>query len=310
MNFRRVKPVAGQEVYSCSMDLMKTSSEATSSGVALDSFKSSEEMSMRSMANQPKQPAEEIETSANCSLKQPPPIVSNGAVKSLRSLETVEPRMMENQSKQFKDITQTSASCCVLQNPSVAEAICPSTEGNHPKGSRPIRKVGAFTVYNSSSHDATFSRTVPVQGLMFQVPKTDFGISKSLDGKFDEHMIPLQCGHGCCEASSSEHSSHKSLLGPKFVEYEDFPTFSSLELTSLATDLNNIAWVRRDLENAGQVPGHANDQRVYAGTSLYVNAEENTKIDQFLFEGRNLFSGMTRDVASSEVTMPIFTLQA
>ncbi|KAI3470830.1 hypothetical protein Pfo_027493 [Paulownia fortunei] len=311
VNFRRSKPVTGKEVYNSSTDLMKASSEETSSGVALNSFKSSEETSIRSMANQPKQSEDTAETTVNCcSLKRPPPIVSSVAVKSLRSSETVELRMMANQPKQFEDKTQTTASCCVLKiNPPLAETIYPSAEGNHPAVSHPIAKVGAFTVYNSSSHDSTFSRTVPMQGSLFQVPKPNIGISKFLDSKFDEPMIPLQCGHGCCDASS-EHSSHSSLLGPEFVDYEDLPTFSSLELTSLATDLNNIAWIRRGLENAGRVSGHANDQRVYAGTSACVNAEENMKIHRLLFEGRNLFSGMTRDVVSSQMTVPTFTLRA
>ncbi|KAH6787258.1 hypothetical protein C2S52_006810 [Perilla frutescens var. hirtella] len=253
------KPESGWE---CTTELMRTSSEATSSGIALTSFKASEEMDMWSMKNLPKQSEVEAETTKNCPLKQPPPFISHGASISLRCSETVESTMMENEPKQFKDIAQTTKSSRVPEKPSIPKAISHSTEGNHLKGSHPVQKIGAFTVFNSSRRESTFSRTVPLQGSLLQVSKPEYGILKFLDSKFDEPFIPLHCGHGCCEASSSEHSSHSSLLGPEFMDYEDSSNLSSPNLTSLATDLTSISSIRRGLENVGEVRALASDQIV------------------------------------------------
>nr|AKV71958.1 R2R3-MYB protein [Rehmannia glutinosa] len=271
LNLRRSKPVTSQELYNSNIDSMRASSEETPSGLALNSFKSLDETD----GGKSKQSEDIAETSA-------------GVVKLLISSETME---------QFEDKTQITARCPVLKkNPSLVEKIHPSVEENHPIIYRPISKVGAFTVCKFSSHDSKFSRTVEKEESLFQLAKRDIGISKFFDGGFGEPMIRLQCGHGCCEASS-EHSSHRSLLGPEFVEYEDPPNFSSPELTSIATDLNNIAWMRKGLEKAGRILGQANGQRVFAGTSVCVNAEEIMKIDEIL-EGRDLFS------------RPAFTLRA
>ncbi|XP_057789035.1 transcription factor MYB25-like [Salvia miltiorrhiza] len=255
------KPDSSQN---CTTEFMRASSEATSTGPALTLFNPSDEMDIRLMENQPKQSEDEAETATNCSLKQPPPFLSNGAFKSLRCSETVESSMMDNEPKQLKDVAQTAKSSCVRHNPSIAEAISHSAEGNHLKDSDPVQKVGAFTVCNSSGLEPTFSRTVPVHG-----PLPEYGILKFLDSKFDEPLIPLQCGHCCCEASSREHSPrHNSLLGPEFMDYEEFSDFSSPNLASLATDLSNIASIRRGLEKAGEVCPLANDQLANYGTSL------------------------------------------
>lgn len=285
------KPESGQD---CSTELMRASSESTSSGLALSLFKPSEEIGTWSMKNQPKQSEDETKTTTNCSLKQQPPFLSNGASISLRCSETVESTMMETEPKQLKGTDPATGSSHVPENPSIPEAIPRSAEGSHLKGSHPVEKVGAFTVCNSSSRDSTFSRPVPQQGSLLQASKPEFGILKFLDSKFDEPLIPLQCGHGCCEASSSDHSSHNPLLGPEFVDYEDSSYLSNPNLTSLATDLANIASIRRGLETAGEVRAHANDRIVNSGSSLCVNVEDNMKIDRYLFEGRNLYSGMTR----------------
>ncbi|KAI3458613.1 hypothetical protein Pfo_015276 [Paulownia fortunei] len=311
VNLRRSTPVTVKILPNTSTDWMKVSSEETSSGGALNSFKSSEEVEMRSAENQPRKSEDKDQTTANChSLKPNLPNVTSGSVKSLRSLEIEDMRLMEDQRKQYEDKTLTSASRGVLkQNPLPAEIIHPSAEGIQPMVSRPVAKVGAFNVCNSSSHGSIFSGTVPMQGPLIQASKLDFGICKFLDGASVEPMIPLQCGHGCC-AASSVHSSHRSLLGPEFVEYEELPTFSSQELASVATDLNNITWIRSGLENTGKVSGHANGQIMPASTSMCMNMEENMKKDQFLFDGRSLYTGMTREVVTTQMTMPTFSLQA
>ncbi|KAL3647337.1 hypothetical protein CASFOL_008305 [Castilleja foliolosa] len=127
-------------------------------------------------------------------------------------------------------------------------------ETSQPAISRPVAKVGAFNIYNSSIHD------VEMQG------PVDSGMCKFLD---DERMIPFQCGHGCC-AGPIGHSSQMSLLGPEFVEYEELPNFSSQDFVSVASELNNIAWIKSGLENAERVFRHAGDKATPASNSMCV----------------------------------------
>ncbi|KAA8534130.1 hypothetical protein F0562_031677 [Nyssa sinensis] len=138
------------------------------------------------------------------------------------------------------------------------------------------------------------SSSVPMQGPLIQASKPDFGICKFLEGVFGEPMVPSRCGHRCCAASSGG-PSQSSLLGPEFVDYEELPPFSSHELASTATDLNNIAWIRSGLENAGTiVPENAADQRVSQSTTARMGVfEQSMKNDRFCFEeGRNKLMGM------------------
>ncbi|PIN07921.1 hypothetical protein CDL12_19513 [Handroanthus impetiginosus] len=222
-------------------------------------------MEMGSMANQPNISEDKNQTTANSySMKPNPPGISIEAVKSLRPLEVEDVRLMEDQLKQ-QDKALTHANCCTKQNPLPAET-------SQPMVSRPVARVGAFNIYNASNCDSIFSGRVPMQGPLTQASEVDIGKCKFLD----EPMIPLQCGHGCCAASNAHHSPG-SLLGPEFIEYEETPSFSSQELLSVASDLNNIAWIRSSLENI----------------SVCMNMEENMKNDQFLF------SSMTREVAST-----------
>ncbi|KAG8380774.1 hypothetical protein BUALT_Bualt06G0051000 [Buddleja alternifolia] len=168
----------------------------------------------------------------------------------------------------------------ILPNSSTTDWMKPSSEETSSGGplnsfksseesiiSRPVAKIGAFNLYNSSGHDSMNKRPL-IQG-----SKRDFGICKTIEGAFSEPVIPLQCGHGCCAGPTT----HSSLLGPEFVEYEEVPTFSSQELASVATDLNNIAWIRSGLENSGRV-------------SCQRMPEGNMNNDQFLLEERNLFT--------------------
>lgn len=80
-------------------------------------------------------------------------------------------------------------------------------------------------------------------------------------------MIPLRCGFGCCSTLCGGHFQ-SSLLGPEFLDYEEPPAFSSHELISIATDLNNIAWIRSGLENnCVRIPSNAIGQRMSQGAS-------------------------------------------
>ncbi|KAJ8443865.1 hypothetical protein Cgig2_032689 [Carnegiea gigantea] len=116
---------------------------------------------------------------------------------------------------------------------------------------RPVARVGAFNVYHSSFSSTTalpLPKPVPVRGPLVHSSQPDLGISRFLDGVQCEPIIPMQCGHGCCTTSGGGESS-SSLLGPEFVEYDEPPSFSSHELASIATDLNNIAWIKSGLDD-------------------------------------------------------------
>ncbi|XAR65886.1 hypothetical protein NMG60_11011880 [Bertholletia excelsa] len=135
-----------------------------------------------------------------------------------------------------------------------------AADKNHSTLSRPVARIGAFTVYNpltDSTTNSIFSRAVPMPGPLVQAVKPEFGICKFLEGAAMEPTVPLRCGHGCCE-NPRRSRPQGSLLGPEFVEYDELPSFSGRELAAIATDLNNIAWIRSGLENAGnQVVEHS-----------------------------------------------------
>nr|WQQ41726.1 MYB38 protein [Camellia japonica] len=190
-----------------------------------------------------------------------------------------------------------------------------AAEINRPALSRPVPHVGAFSVYNPPSSSRTgsiFSRIDPMQGPLIQAVKPDFGVRKFLEGVGVEPVVPLQCGHGCCEASNGA-SSRRSLLGPEFVDYDEPPPFSSHELATIATDLNNIAWIRSGLDSTGtQVVENAASQRASQDVAAQIGVfEQNLNHDNFRFEeGRNRLMGTMTDVMSSQMPMPTFALPA
>lgn len=305
MNRTRSTPAADQMLSDTCSDWMKASIEGTSTALPLNSFKSLEKAEMMMMAYQPKSSTDKTQTTAKCHTPNQP-IVSIGSVKPLRPSETEDMRVMEDQPKQYEGNTLTTASNYFqTPNPSPAESHHHSAKGIQPMLSRPVAKVGAFNVYNSCSHDTTLLGKVP----LVQASEPDSGLCKFLDRAPGGHIIPSHCGHGCCTAST-EKTSHGSLLGPEFVEYEELPTLSSPELMSVATDLNSAAWIRSGLENTGRPSGDGDGLMLHAGSSVLRNTEQNVRSDQFVLDGRNLFSGMTREVGSTQMTMPAFNLRA
>ncbi|KAI3705084.1 hypothetical protein L1987_75316 [Smallanthus sonchifolius] len=105
---------------------------------------------------------------------------------------------------------------------------------------RPTPHFGAFSVYTPTN--GIQYGVVPTQGPLIQACKPRSIGCKFLEGFSAEPVVPSSCGHGCCSGSQS------SLLGPEFVEYEELPPFSNLELAAIATDLNTIAWIQSGLE--------------------------------------------------------------
>ncbi|KAL2548743.1 myb domain protein [Forsythia ovata] len=263
------------------------SSEETLSGGDMKSFISSEGLDVRMVANQPRQSEDKVQATTNCCAPK----------KNLSDSVTIDPSAGKNRSM----VSLSADENCPM--------VYASAEENNPMISRPVAKVGAFNVYNPS-HNSAFSRTIPMQGPLIQASKPDFGICKFLEGACGESIIPLHCGHGCCAASSGG-SSVSTLLGPKFLEYEEISPFPSQELSAIAMDLNNIAWIRSGLENAGRLSESASHQRVPEGPSTSGNSfEQKNENDQFRFEAPNAFTRMTKDVVSQQMTMPTFTLRA
>ncbi|KAF7147017.1 hypothetical protein RHSIM_Rhsim03G0138700 [Rhododendron simsii] len=178
-----------------------------------------------------------------------------------------------------------------------------SAEANHPQISRPVARVGAFSVYNPLSGSATgFSATAPMQCPLIQPVKPDFGICKFLEGICGEPIVPSRCGYGCCEVSSGG-PSRRSLLGPKFVEYDEPPSFSSHELAAIAMDLNNIAWIKSGLDSSGtQVVENGYRQSAFQGATAQMGIFEQNLNNGYL--------GTTTDVVSKQMPIPTFSLPA
>ncbi|XVE61988.1 hypothetical protein DITRI_Ditri06bG0082500 [Diplodiscus trichospermus] len=116
---------------------------------------------------------------------------------------------------------------------------------------RPIARINAFNIYNDvdpSEFVSPCSRPVSLVGPPIQTSKPDVVICKLLEGVYTEHIVPPQCGHGCC-ATENVTIQNNSLLGPEFVEFSEPPSFPNYELAAIATDISNLAWLKSGLEN-------------------------------------------------------------
>ncbi|GLT43784.1 hypothetical protein SLA2020_177150 [Shorea laevis] len=182
---------------------------------------------------------------------------------------------------------------------------------------RPVPRVSAFNIYGPASGSRSESgmpRTVPTQGPLVHAPRPDSGVCKLLEDLHGEPIVPLRCGFGCCSSPSGSHSQ-RSLLGPEFVEYEESPAFSSHELISIATDLNNIAWIKSGLENGSiGAPSTAMDQRTSHGTASGSQVgipDPCKKNDHMRFEdGRNKLMGMMAEVLPGQMSRQTFGVRA
>ncbi|XAR65885.1 hypothetical protein NMG60_11011879 [Bertholletia excelsa] len=192
---------------------------------------------------------------------------SCGDINSFKATEGKDVGLVENRPNHHEDDAQINRDYL-------------AADKNHSTLSRPVARIGAFTVYNpltDSTTNSIFSRAVPMPGPLVQAVKPEFGICKFLEGAAMEPTVPLRCGHGCCE-NPRRSRPQGSLLGPEFVEYDELPSFSGRELAAIATDLNNIAWIRSGLENAGnQVVEHSASPMMIGpmtdGVSLALPAE-------------------------------------
>ncbi|XP_057981749.1 transcription factor MYB1-like [Malania oleifera] len=217
----------------------------------------------------------------------------DNSFKSSKSAKGKDVSFMENNPNQYEDNAQTREDHCVVE------------AKDSPTLSRPVARISAFSVYNPPSGSTTgsaSSRTVPIQGPLVQSSKPDFGICKTFEGVCAEPMVPSQCGHGCCASPSRSHAQ-TSLLGPKFVDYEEPPTFSSHELISIATDLNNIAWIKSSLENGcARITDDAASLGASQGAIARTDFSEHAKNERLRFqEGQVKLMGMMPEVVPTQI---------
>ncbi|CAH2058684.1 unnamed protein product [Thlaspi arvense] len=123
-------------------------------------------------------------------------------------------------------------------------------EGNCKPGVyRPVARFGAFSVYKHGYMNQ--HHMAPCAGPLVRESRPDSLAGKFLQSLRYEPSVPSKCGQCCCiHPDKTVSSSCNSVLGAEFVDYEE-PSSAALdqELVSIATDLNNVAWVRSGLNN-------------------------------------------------------------
>ncbi|KAJ0258709.1 Transcription factor MYB25 [Hirschfeldia incana] len=113
---------------------------------------------------------------------------------------------------------------------------------------RPVARMGAFSVYKPGYMN--HHRVVPCEGPLVQAARRDSLAGQFLQSLCYQPNVPSRCGRGCCNQQEKRLSS-SSVLGPEFVDYEEHSYVGlDQELVSIATDLNNIAWIRSGLNNS------------------------------------------------------------
>ncbi|CAH8360354.1 unnamed protein product [Eruca vesicaria subsp. sativa] len=182
--------------------------------------------------------------------------------------QVVDVTMSDEPTTQVDDVTMDDALANEPQEQAPIESSIPVF--------RPVPRAGAFRVYNPTSQRNGYrdQNVVPCEGPLIQAAKPDSLAGKFLQSLCGEPNIPSKCGHGC---STHPAELGKSVLGAEFVDYEEpCPVFNQ-ELISIATDLNNIAWIKSGLDN-----------------TIVREAEQSLKMDRFGFndDPRNKFSGM------------------
>ncbi|CAN4095817.1 unnamed protein product [Withania somnifera] len=185
---------------------------------------------------------------------------SCGNLNQIKPLKMLEVSRTECISSQSEDKAQMYEMYGIPEkNPhSVYERSRSTSKGNNdPSASCPTKEIGAFNFHNPSAT----SRIVPMQGPLIHTFSPDSDICKLLEGvSAGEAVVPQGCSHACC-AATTKSSSKSSLLGPEFVDYKEHPPLLGHELASMATDLNNIAWIRSGLEKASKLSSLTPSQR-------------------------------------------------
>ncbi|XP_050386143.1 transcription factor MYB1-like [Argentina anserina] len=238
--------------------------------------------------------------------------VSISNISSVRTPEEV--LIVDNSSNQL------DGKCQIEDSVGVTELIDNSTLGAELKEEstlcRPVARLSAFSSYNPSngpSNDLIVPRPVlPIGGPLVQTSNVKFDFCNSLEGDCNEPIVPLHCGHGCCDRSQGH--SQSSLLGPEFIDYEEPPSFSSAEFISCVTDVNNIAWIKSGLENreTTRVAENAASQRFSQGapTTPQMGYYEMNMMNGHMHfaDGQNRLMGMMTDMLSTQMPRQGFAM--
>ncbi|EOY17937.1 hypothetical protein QUC31_006695 [Theobroma cacao] len=216
-----------------------------------------------------------------------------------------------------RDVVMDDRPNLQVDKPPIKEDQSAAEPKDHPTLCRPVARVSAFSVYNPPSNSRTesgMSSTILMQGPLAHASRSDWGVGKILEDLCSEPVIPLCCGFGCCSTPCGGHSQ-SSLLGPEFVDYEEPPAFSSHELISIATDLNNIAWIKSGLENSCvRIPSNTAGQRLPQGatSSMQIGISDlYVKSDHMRFDdGRSKLTGMTAEVIPTQMPKQTFTVRS
>lgn len=170
---------------------------------------------------------------------------------------------------------------------------------------RPVARVSAFNVYNSSDSldpASSFSRTVvPMQGPLIQASKPDADFCKLFEGVNNERLVPHNCGYGCCE-TQSDSNPQSSLLGPEFVEFAESASFPSFELAAIATDISNLAWLKSGLDHSSvRAVGNAAGRTMTHGSQVPIGRVEESRVNNsFCFDdANNRLMDMKKNVLST-----------
>ncbi|CAN6471495.1 unnamed protein product [Victoria cruziana] len=108
---------------------------------------------------------------------------------------------------------------------------------------RPVARVSAFNLYNpidGATDSSSLFRTIsfPNEGY-----RPESGVHKWLSSVSGGAQVPSQCGHGCCESEGGVHHKN-SILGPEFHEFVEMTPLLGYELSSIAAELCNLAWMK------------------------------------------------------------------
>ncbi|KAL6128154.1 hypothetical protein ACLB2K_071510 [Fragaria x ananassa] len=228
--------------------------------------------------------------------------VSVGNISSVRTPEGREVFIVDNSSNQNQDnvgVTELKDNSTLVAELKEDSALC-----------CPVARVSAFSAYNSSN-GSVVPRPVPIPGPLVQTSKLNLDLCNSLEGDCNEPMVPLHCGHGCCDRRHGHSGS--SLLGPEFIDYEEPPSFSSPEFISCATDVNNIAWIKSGLENRETVRVAENvaSQRFSQGALTtpqmgYYEMNMMTGHVRFVDGQNRLMAGMMTEMLSTQMPRQTF----
>lgn len=179
-------------------------------------------------------------------------------------------------------------------------------EKNNPTLIRPAARVSAFSDYKLQYGISAGSGITAMQGGL--LPKLNLGTYEYQGGTCGDPVVPSHCGYGCSSAPSVARPRQSVLSPVEFVDYEELPLNSSYELAAIASDLNNIAWMRSGLDDcSANVPASTTPRSVSQGAATHMDFSKKMMNDRhYHVEDRDKLMGMRskiiqRDAYSSRI---------